>query len=106
MMPKITAAIHDGERTWYIADGRAFTDENANADRRAAESGQRIIRNPDGTCTIEDLPHEPTALELIEHWWRANDGREHDERIEVVDIRKVLAELRDAIRDGRHGGPT
>lgn len=106
MKPKIAAAIHDDERTWYITDGRAFTDENANADRRAAQSGQRIIRNPDGSCTIEDLPHVRTALEVVEHWLWGNQGREHDERIEVDDIRNLLAELRNAILAGRHGGPT
>ena len=106
MKPKITAAIHTDGVTRCVINGKYYADTDVTADRRAAESGQRIIRNPDGSCTIEDLPHVRTALEVVEHWLWGNQGREHDERIEVDDIRNLLAELRNAILAGRHGGPS
>ena len=104
--PKITAAIHSKGSTWYVVDNHTSSDANVYVDKRAAQSGQRIIRHDDGSCTIEDLPHVRTALEVVEHWLWGNQGREHDERIEVDDIRNLLAELRNAILAGRHGGPT
>lgn len=66
----------------------------------AAPFGSYRICRDDGTVTVEPIPHEPTALELVERII-ANDERSIS--------RHHLAQLciiRDQIKAGNHGGPT
>jgi hypothetical protein len=100
MKPKITAGIHFKDFVNVVIDGRSATWWSTNADAHAAESGQGLERLPDGSIRVFDLPHEPTALELVED--RLDCGR--------VTLDWSMAQLcraiRDAIRAGNHGGPS
>jgi len=103
-MPKITHAFWCDDTTVFTDGSAVFVWEHARADARAAESGQRIIRNLDGSCIIEDLPHEPTALEMVDECLRRWQGE--SSAFNLTFARSAFIAIRDAILAGNHGGPT
>jgi len=103
-MPKITHAFWCDDTTVFTDGSAVFVWEHTRADAAAAKSGQRIVRDLDGSCVIEDLPHEPTALELLDECLRRWQGT--SSAFGLTFKRSTFIGIRDAIRDGRHGGPT
>jgi hypothetical protein len=100
---KIVHAIHGNGYTAFLnrrRDGMvtAWTAGNDRADEDAEESGQRIVRHDDGTCTIEDLPRSKTALQLIDELRVVLRGMT---LIGDPATSRYLTAIAEAIREGR-----